>query len=135
MKDCVRLLVRVAAVFGIVIFCGAAACSQHPVGDISYAPGYGYVVKVQQLATHYQRDHDYYFIFPTEERAREFYGEYYSNEKWPDTLRPGERQIYDGNEEFNTITKLLRPPPPPLNELELPLGNPQLPDPIPSIPQ
>lgn len=125
----VRMLLRVLTVAGIVLACGAATCEKHPVGDIRYAPGYGYVVKAEQRGTTYQRDHSYYFVFPTEERAREFYGAYYSDPNWPKILREGERQIYDDDDEFDEITKLLDAPP------QVPLAIPDLPQPIPQIPQ
>lgn len=129
MTTFVRQMLRVAAVFAVVILCGAATCQKHPIGDIRYVPGYGYVVKAQQRATTHQRDHLYYFVFPTEERAREFYGAYYSDPDWPDILREGERQIYDSDDEFDTITKLLSAPP------QVPLVIPDLPQPIPQVPQ
>lgn len=129
MKTFVRQVLRIAAVFAIVVFSGAATCEKHPIGDIRYVPGYGYVVKAEQLATHYQRDHSYYFVFPTEERAREFYGAYYSDPNWPNILREGERQIYDRDDDFDKITKLLSAPP------QVPLAIPDLPQPIPATPQ
>jgi len=141
MNDFIRAVLRIASIIGIVLFCGATSCTQ-PVGDITYAPGYGYVVKVHRNAgLTGGEDRNYYYIFPTEERAAEFYHEYYVNPNgFRDTLRPGERVVNDDDkeyEEYNKITKLLQPvpPPPPLNETEIPLSVPELPQPIPQTPQ
>lgn len=133
-------LQRIAIVSAIVIFCGATTCSV-PVGDITYAKGYGYVVRVERRGgIDGMKDKNYYYIFPTEERAAEFYHQYYLDpEGFQGTLRPGERVVNDDRspEEFDKITKLLQPlpPPPPLNDTEIPLGVPELPQPIPQTPQ
>ena len=140
MSSVLRIAIRIAAVIGIAIFCGATGCTQ-PIGDIMYAPGYGYVVKVQRYEGIFggPKDRSYYYIFPTEERAAEFYHQYYLDPNgFQKTLQPGERGVNDDDyEEFNKITKLLRPlpPPPPLNEMEIPLAVPELPQPIPQTPQ
>lgn len=140
MKSMLHVLLRCAAVCAIVVFCGATTCTM-PVGEIQYAPGYGYVVKVERQGGVLDgvRDRSYYYIFPNRERAEEFYHAYYLDpDGFQNTLRPGERVVNDdtGHDEFLKITKLLGPPPPPpLNELEIPLAVPDLSQPIPQTPQ
>ena len=131
---------RIAIVSAIVMFCGATTCTR-PVGDILYAPGYGYVVKVERQGglIDVTRSRDYYYIFPTLTRAEEFYHEYYLDpDGFQKTLQPGERVVDNdkGWEEFEKIRKLLGPPPPPpINDITIPLAVPDLPNPIPQTPQ
>lgn len=138
MRDFLAIMRRIAVVSVLVVFCGATTCIR-PVGEIQYAPGYGYVVKVEkQGGIDGAKNRDYYYIFPTRERAEEFYHEYYVNpDGFQQTLRPGERVVDDDNnhDEFHRIRKLLRPLPPPGNDLEVPLAVPELPQPIPATPQ
>lgn len=134
----VRGFLRLVAVVGIVLFCGATTCTR-PVGDIMYAPGYGYIVKVKRQAGMIDStlSKNYYYIFPTEQRAAEFYHEYYLNpDGFQRTLREGERGVHDDGDrrEYDKITKLLQPLPPPMNETEIPLVVPDLPQPIPQGP-
>lgn len=126
---------RIAVVGIIVIFCGGAACQLHPT-EIGYAPGYGYVVRVKQSKFGPNQPEFFsMYIFPTEERAKEFYAAYYSDPNWPDILQPGEREVDQENLEFYSILDLLRgQAPPPINEETAPLAIPDLPEPIPQTP-
>ena len=129
---------RLAAVIGMVLFCAGVACD-HVEPDISYAPGYGYVVSVVTYddilspATF----HEYYAIFPTEEDARRFQDRTHVDPNWFAYYQslPPEQRAKKPTEKYNLITDLLRPPPPPQNEVELPLATPDLPQPIPPTPQ
>lgn len=142
MKEFLAIAQRIAIVGAIVIFCGGTACDLHPEGEIAYAPGYGYVV---QVVKYEPKTTKYYYVFPTEERARQFYGEYYSNwGPWPNVRLPGEtvyRWKGDGWPTYDEIDRIkiplsrYTPPPPPVNEETEPLAVPELPDPIPQTPQ
>lgn len=147
MRRLLEVVLRILTVAVIVQFTGAVSCMQ-PVGDIGYAPGYGYVVKITEDSESYRQfyndssveDEDWYVVFPTEQEARDFYNGFNAT---PDKRRylmsqPDDRRFSsdDDRDAFDKITKLLGPPPPPkLNETEIPLATPELPQPIPSTPQ
>ena len=139
MKERNRIALRIAAIFGIVLFCAGASSCTRPVEDVMYAPGYGYIVKVQQQSFGGEEvELEYYYVFPTEQRAAEFYKEYYRNsDGFQGTLQQGEYYVLGGSPDYNRIKALMvpLPPPPALNETEIPLATPDLPEPIPQAPQ
>lgn len=141
MKELLAIARRIAIVGAIVVFCGGTACDVHPEGEIAYAPGYGYVVQVVKYEPKTKKA---YYVFPTEARARDFYGQYHSNwGPWPNVLLPGETMYtwttdYQQYEEIDAVKIPLSrymPPPPPVNEETEPLAVPDLPEPIPPTPQ
>jgi hypothetical protein len=139
-----RIPLRIAAVCAIVLLCGAYSCLG-PEGDIAYAPGYGYVVKIRKnppIFSPNSATEDYFIWFKTEEEARDFIGKvrgddpYTWNDKFHDKIKRGEGVMDDEDNDddlYSQILKLLRPlpPPPPPN----PLATPDLPQPIPPTPQ
>lgn len=148
MRRHLGVMLRILTVAVIVQVTGAVSCMQ-PVGDIGYAPGYGYVVRINEDSEAYRQfyndssveDEDWYVVFPTEQEARDFYNGFKTA---PDKRRylmaqPDDRRFSsnDDRDEFDKITELLEPlrPPPNLNETEIPLATPELPQPIPQSPQ
>ncbi len=128
---------RLAAVTLMVLFCAGVACD-HVEPDINYAPGYGYVVRVvtYEDVLSPATFREYYAIFPTEEEARRFQDRTHVDPDWFAYYKslPPEQRAKKPTEKYDRITNLLRPPPP-LNEVELPLATPDLPQPIPQTPQ
>jgi hypothetical protein len=74
MTNVMRVLARAVLAAGLVIFLGAASCTYKVEGDVQYAPGYGYVVKVQRTFTSADGElfQNLFFIFDTEEAARRY---------------------------------------------------------------
>lgn len=134
-----RIVWRIVVAAMLFQFCGASGCTR-PVDPISYAPGYGYVVAVEQIAGIYGgSEDDWYVIFPTKAEAEDFYHRYYTDTDWKSQFRnlPDERRVsYDDEfDEWIKIKRLLQPPPPDSGDLLLPLTRSTLPDPIPPTPQ
>ena len=130
MRDVFRAGLRVIAVCGLLFACGGLSCTD-TLGGIEYAPGYGFVVKVQHNDTMQVVKQSYYYVFDTYEQAKHFVDTRYTDPNWPDT-GSGRRYHYQWEKtEYDEITKLLGPPP----DLTIPLANPELPQPIPQTPQ
>jgi len=142
--EALRIPLRLAAVCTIVLLCGAYSCLG-PEGDIAYAPGYGYVVKIRKnppIFSPNSATEDYFIWFETEEEARDFIGRVRGddpnswNQKFYDKVRGGQGVMDDEDHDddlYDQIRKLLRPLPPP--PLPIPLATPDLPQPIPPTPQ
>lgn len=135
MHEMVRLGLRMIAVCVVVLVCGGVACTK-PLGDIGYAPGHGYVVKVQKTVSFFEVRYDYY-VFDTQEQAEQFVARRYSDGTWP--ANSGARYVWENQNdqiEYDKITKVLvpLPLPPALNETGIPLATPDLPQPIPQAP-
>ena len=125
-----KALLRATATCLIVLLCGAFTCLR--LGDgIQYAPGYGYVVKLDGSWPPRWEHLYYYRVFDTYEQAKHFVDTRYTDPSWPGT---GVGRTYENENdqiEYDKITKLLGPPP----LYEAPLANPDLPEPIPPTPQ
>lgn len=139
-----RPLLRAAAACVVVLLCGAYSCLG-PEGDVTYAPGYGYVVKVHknppitQLGDDGQ---DYHVWFDTEEEARDFIDLKRSDDPYAwerefwDKINRKEGAVDDedrDDDEYDKVGRVLRALPPP--DLTIPLAVPELPQPIPQTPQ
>lgn len=144
MQRNIRAGLRAIAVCAIVLLCAGYSCLG-PEGDISYAPGYGYVVKVRKnppITDLNSNTEDYFIWFDTEDEAREFIDlkrsadPYAWERKFREKLERKEGVMDDEDKDddpYDQIRKLLRPPPPP--DLTIPLAVPELPQPIPPTPQ
>lgn len=138
-----RSLLRAAAACAVVLLCGAYSCLG-PEGDIGYAPGYGYVVKVHRYPTYFNLNNDdkeYYLWFETEQEAQDFVNLRRDNpagfqQRFGELLSQKRGAVDDedrDDDEFDKVGRVLRALPPP--DLTIPLAVPELPQPIPQTPQ
>lgn len=135
MRRYLAQLRRVAIAAVIMVSCSAVSCELQPRGEIQYAPGYGYVVLVEQYHTGFQSDKSYYQVFPTLERAREFWNSFVPGQRDAPPVREGERRFDTNSPDGQIIWQTLRPVPPRTDEIEWPLSSPEIPQPIPQTPQ
>lgn len=135
MRGYLAQLRRVAIAAVIVVTCSAVSCELQPRGEIQYAPGYGYVVLVEQYSTGFQSEKSYYQVFPTLERAQEFRDSFLAGRRDTPPVREDERRFDTNSPDGQTIWQTLQPVPPRTDEIELPLSSPELPQPIPQTPQ
>jgi hypothetical protein len=93
MTHAIRILTRALAAVGMVLFLGAAYCTYTVESDVSYVPGYGYVVQVQKDFWYGAgtAEQDHFFVFGTEQEARQYIEEVRKNPNH--NPGPGVRQV------------------------------------------
>jgi hypothetical protein len=113
MMETWRFLARVAMVTVMVVFLGGTTCYEQEGPQLRYAPGYGYIVEVEQdRGSTYitrrdvifvpDRSKTFYYIFETEEAARQFIEEL-KRVAW--RLPPYPRRIYALDPEAEKLLK------------------------------